>query len=258
MFRNGVRWIVIACLVTGCLVSPGANAAEPDAVPVEKTLRAQGLVPGKQPPAEQGDWAYAVRGTAEKPEFEEWECYPFTEGRTSFGGKRFSYHANNRGEWGGEFTVREGNGKARTLIRENVVDIVPTAFDELLVFTGLDHGSMDHGAVYAIERYDEKPRLRFISLLPGTPRAVIDDPHRGGTLVLTRLSLSVVRTHMDRIEVLMARHAPLPDANSVLSISRSEILVGICGGIAHVRLPIRGRDQDADYPIPIVTYWTRQ
>jgi len=154
-------------------------------------------------------------------------------------------------------TVRDGKGAARTLIRQNVVDILP-AFDELLVFTGLDHGSMDDGAVYAIENYDEKPRVRFITLLPGTPRAVIDDEHQGGFLVLTRLSLSVIRTHRDRIEVLMSRHAPLPDANSLLSVSKSEILVGICGGIAQVRLPVRGRDPDADYPIPIVTYWTRQ
>ena len=243
-------------LVTGHLLGPSTPGAESSAEFVERTLRAQGLVPGKKPPAEQGDWAYAVRGTPEKPEFEEWECYPFTEGRTSFKGKRFEYLANNRGEWGGEFSVRDGKGVARTLIRENVVEILP-AHDELLVFTGLDHGSMDHGAVYAIEHYDEAPRLRFITLLPGTPRVVIDDEHRGGFLVLTRLSLSVIRTHMDRIEVLMSRHAPLPDANSVLSVSKSEILVGICGGIAQVHLSWRSRMPDPEYNIPVVTYWTR-
>jgi hypothetical protein len=68
----------------------------------------------------------------------------------------------------------------------------------------------------------------------------------------------LVRYTSDTIDVLMARHAPLPDANSVLSVSKSEILIGICGGIAQVHLPWRSRPPDAEYNIPIVTYWTRQ
>lgn len=243
-------------IVMACLPVSGVTAPESDAAFVEVTLRAQGLLPGKNPPPEQGEWAYEIRGTAHRPKFEKTACFA-PEPRDLFEGKRFSFIADNRGEWGGELTVRQGKGRARTLIRENVIDMVPFN-TTLYVFTGLDHGAMDHGAVYAIEDYDTKPRLRFITLLPGTPRAVSLDESRGGLLVVTRLSLTVVRTSSDTIDVLMARHAPLPEATSVMSVGRSEILIGICGGVAQVHLPWHSRPPDPDYNIPIVTYWTAQ
>jgi hypothetical protein len=234
-----------------------AGATEPGAASIEESLRAQGLSPGKTPPADQGTWALEVRGTATNPQFTETVCYQFTEGRTTFSGRRYVYEARNRGEWGGELTVRRGSGSSRTLIRENIFDIHPYG-NRLYVFTGLDHGSMDHGAVYEIEDFDKRPRVRFITLLPGTPRAVGLDAEGRGFLVVTRLSLTLVRTSSDTIDVFMARHAALPDSNSLLQVSKSEILIGICGGVAQVHLPWRSRPPDPEYNIPIVTYWTRQ
>ncbi len=55
----------------------------------------------------------------------------------------------------------------------------------------------------------------------------------------------------------MARHAPLNGANSILAIGKSQILVGLCEGVAQVKLPWRMRPPDATCEIPIVTFWTR-
>ena len=55
----------------------------------------------------------------------------------------------------------------------------------------------------------------------------------------------------------MARHAPLYGANSILAIGKSQILVGLCEGVAQVKLPWRMRPPDATCEIPIVTFWTR-
>jgi hypothetical protein len=239
------------------LLATNVIAAGADAILVENTLRMQGLQPGKQPPEEQGDWGYEVRGTAENLLFKKTDCYPFPVGRTSFEGARFSFISDDRGEWGGKLIAREGKTHERILIDENVIDMIPMG-SRLYVFTGSDHGSLDYGAVHVIEDYDSRPRARLITLLPGTPRAVTLDSTRGGFLVVTRLSLTLVRTSSDTIDVLMARHASLPAANSVLSVSKSEILIGICGGVAEVQLPWHTRPPDAEYNIPIVTYWTRQ
>lgn len=244
---------ILSLLFLPCIL---AGAAELDAALVENALRAQGLSPGKTPPADHGSWGLEVKGTAANPEFSATDCFQFTEGRTAFAGRRYIYQAHNRGEWGGELTVRGGSGSSRTLLRENVFDIYPHE-NRLYVFTGSDHGGVDHGAVYEIEDFDRRPRVRFITLLPGTPRAVGLDAEGRGFLVVTRLSLTLVRTSSDTIDVYMARHAPLPDSNSLLQVSKSEILIGICGGIAQVHLPWRSRPPDPEYNIPIVTYWTR-
>lgn len=246
------------CLLAGVAVAGPEDVAneQAGAARVEKALRAQGLVPGKQsPPDEYGEWGIEVLGTPDEPRFIERNCVPPEPVSPSFAGKRFSYEARNRGEWGGQFALRDRGGRPRALLDENIVALIPSGSD-LYVFSGLDHG-MDEGGVHVVEDFDSRPRFRSISKLPGTPLAIgRTDDHVGGFLVVTRYSLTrVFGGHS--IEVLMARHAPLYHANSVLAVGRSQILIGLCGGVAQVQLPwyvpIPGTARD----IPVVTYWTR-
>jgi hypothetical protein len=99
-------------------------------------------------------------------------------------------------------------------------------------------------------------QLKTLGQLPGTPRAVSFSPELNGFLVASRLGLALVRPG-GSLEFLMARHAKLPDVNSVLAISRSQILAGICGGVAQIHLPWQSRESGPVNDIPVVTYWTR-
>jgi hypothetical protein len=258
-----MRRLYTAALV----VFAGMAAAAPEdlakemagAARVEKILRAQGLAPGKQaPPDEYGDFGLSVGGTAEKPEFTNTRCVPPMYDSPSFSGKRFHYVAKNHGEWGGEFMVREGDGPERPLLEENVIFLIPDGAD-LYVLSGLDHG-MDNGGVHVVRDFDSNPQMVSVSRLPGTPLAYTrGDGMHGELLVVSKLAVTRVRTNSvpESLEVLMARHARLPGANSVLSIGRSQILIGLCGGVAQVQLPWYVRVPGAERDIPVVTYWTR-
>lgn len=250
-----MRWLLALILLAGARATFSAENNE--APLVEALMRSQGLAPGKPSADAYGEWGIEVRGTAKNPQLVETDCFPRDIGSWSFSGKRFSYVADNRGEWGGELTVREGNGPPRTLLRENVLFMLPDGRD-LYIFSGLDHGG-DRGGLHVVENYDSRPGFRSISQLPGTPLAIgVAEDHLGGFLVVSRLALARVRTGNSMVEILMARHAPLNGANSVLQVGRSQILIGLCGGVAQVHLPWHTRPPDATYEIPIVTYWTRE
>lgn len=253
--------LLAACalsLLAGVVIAGPEDVAneQAGAARVEAALRAQGLTPGKQaPPDEYGEWGIEVQGTPQDPRFVERNCVPPAPVSPSFAGKRFSYESRNRGEWGGQLILRDRGARPRALLDENIFALIPSG-SALYVFSGLDHG-MDEGGVHVVESFDSRPRFRSISKLPGTPLAIgRTDDHVGGFLVVTRYSLTRVFGG-DSIEVLMARHAPLYNANSVLAVGRSQILIGLCGGVAQVQLPWYIPLPDAGRDIPVVTYWTR-
>ena len=252
-------WLLLVAVPAAAADTAQTNAETQQrlAAAFEELLRAQGLQRSDTAPTEQAAFAIGVDGSAERPELVAAPCVPKWQGDTDLQGKEFRYVAKNRGEWGGTLTAQRDGGRPQTLVEDNIIELVPRGRD-LYVFTGLDNG-MERGAVYVIENYDEKPRARFMTLLPGMPVLVAPIDHRPELLVVTNLSLTLVNTsvHGGHIEVLMARAGRLPFPNSVLPIGRGHIFIGICGGVAHVKLPWNlPRTGDGVDPIPQIVYWT--
>ncbi len=233
------------------------SAMEPEQAAVENLLRANGLVPRSRLSRNPEKSSIVVRGTERKPEFVVSSCGAETPEPTTLRGKRFTYEADNRGEFGGELNVREGGGAARPIVRGNV-HALRAIENDLYVFTGLDHLGMSSGSVDLIEDYDSHPRSRHLTDLPEAPQLVVQDRNWDGFLVVSTLSISVIQRH-GNLDIIMARHAYLPRPNSVLSVGPADILVGVCGGVAWVHAPWRmNRPPDPTDGIPLVTYWTRQ
>jgi len=242
-------WVILS----SCLV----NAADREQAAVEKVLRDSGLSPRSRPSGEKEGFALEIRGTEQRPELATTSCSLRRKGNHSIQGKRFRYEADNRGEWGGQLNVY-GSGPKRAIVGGNVVDLIAIE-DDLYVFTGLDH-LLSTGGVDVIESYDSNPASRHLTETPEAPSVVVLDRNWGGFLIVSSLSVSLVTLH-GSLHMIMARHAYLPNPNSVLTIGRADILVGVCGGVAWIHAPWRmNRPPDparAD-EIPLVTYWTNQ
>ena len=261
-FHHFMRLNAIAGLLVTVLVSMPATAEVRLPRDVEKVLRGNGLSPRSRP-ASNEKYSIAIRGTEQKPELLTGNCSSRPAGRRSIQGKRFTYEADNRGEWGGDLNVREGSSPKRSVVRGNTQDLI-TLSDDLYVFTGLEHLEMSYGAVDIVENYDSNPNSRHLTVLPEAPAVIAFDTNWGGFLVISPLSVSLV-TPSGSLHVIMARYAYLPSPNSVMSMGEADILVGVCGGVAWIHAPWRMHfppDTDpvaeAANNIPLVTYWTRQ
>jgi len=257
-----MRLNALAGLLVIVLASMTATAEVRLPKDVQKVLRDNGLSPRSRP-AWNEKYSIEIRGTEQKPELITGTCPSRPRGRQSIQGKRFTYEADNRGEWGGDLNVREGGGPKRSLVRGNTQDLI-TLSDDLYVFTGLDHLGLSYGAVDIVENYDSNPNSRPLTVLPEAPAVVALDTNWGGFLAVSPLSVSLV-TPNGSLHVIMARHAYLPSPNSVMSMGEADILIGVCGGVAWIHAPWRmhfppDRDPVAEAAnnIPLVTYWTRQ
>jgi hypothetical protein len=246
----------IAALALIVLSAMSADAADREQATVEKLLRDNGLSPRARPSWHE-KFALEIRGTERKPELVTTSCATTGNGRKSFRGSRFNYIADNRGEWGGELNMRDGDEALRPIVPGNVRDLIPVE-DDLYVFTGLSHIGVDYGALHVIENFDTEPKGRLLTQLPESSDVVVFDRNWGGFLVVSSLSIGVVDLR-GGLHMVMARHAYMPRPNSVMTIGPADILVGLCGGVAWIHAPWRmNRPPDPADEIPIVTYWTRQ
>ena len=243
-------------------LSSVSAASDRQHVAVQTFLRDNGLSVRSRPSWDE-KFAFEVRGTEQKPELVTASCPSRQEGRTAIQGIRFSYEADNRGEFGGDLNVRDGKGPARSIVGGNVHTLIPFGKD-LYVFTGLDHLGLSYGDLDIVENFDSAPKARHLTATPEAPQVVALDSSWGGFLIVSSLSVSVV-TLGGSLHVIMARHAFLPSPNSVLSMGEADILVGVCGGVAWIHAPWRRHLPPNPDPaaaasdeIPVVTYWTRQ
>ena len=254
------RFILIRVLQTASLValSMTAHPRESGKESINTFLTSQGFAPAVRLKISESDEAFSVLATPGAVMLESTSCMPRSSGPTRFSGKRFSFESEDRGEWGGELKVREGNLPPKILLKGNVIDLVPLD-KRLYVFIGSDHLSAGYGAVHVIENYDSRPEIHFVSQLPGTPAVARLDPQWGGFVIISRQSISVLLPGSNTLKILMANHAPLAGANSFLSFGPADMLIGLCGGIAHVHFPWRQNAPPDPYDeIPIVRYWTRK
>ena len=134
-FHHFMRLNAIAGLLVIVLASMSATAEVRLPKDVEKVLRDNGLSPRSRP-AWNEKYSILIRGTEQKPELLTGTCPSRPRGRQSIQGKRFTYEADNRGEWGGDLNVREGGSPKRSVVRGNTRDLI-TLSDDLYVFTGL-------------------------------------------------------------------------------------------------------------------------
>jgi hypothetical protein len=200
------------------------------------------------------DGGYKIAGSASQPTLEKTWCGP--PGPMQSLGLRagkFTYHVENKGEWGGRLGVQNGGGGPRTLISENVFALMPDA-DRLMVFTGLEHGD-SVGGVYVIDDYQRRPAVRLLTRLPEAPRVIIVKPRDllpDIFVVIGQRSITAVDSNR-RFEVYMAGHA-LSMPNSALA-DGAHVYVGICGGVADVLLPWQRSPPSPAKRTPLIRYW---
>jgi hypothetical protein len=247
-------------LLSAIVLWPLANhAAEPEPGEVARQLRIQGFDPTKSPAVCIGRDSrpvYRVSGDITRPVIT-LKTTPNPGHRTALRGRRFHYSSVDHGEFGGTLFVREGDGPQRSLMQTNVVDLVP-AGKNLLVFAGLAHVSMSSGDIWVVEAYDSAPKLRFLTQLPEKPDVIAEDPETHRIAIVSEFSVSELWG--DFYSVLTARHHRFPHASSAV-VSRPNILIGICGGVALLEFPWRRNlppALDGSDQITIVTYWTRR
>lgn len=203
---------------------------------------------------DENDAAFKLLGTAVRPTLESAWCGP-PEPLDSFVFKTGSlvYFVQNKGEWGGSLSVRDGDAEMRTLVRENVVNMSPDG-DRLMVFTGLEHGD-SVGGVYVIDDYKTHPSVRPLTRLPESPRMIVERTREflpSIFIAIGQRSISAVDSN-HRFEVYMAGHV-LPSPNSAI-IDGPHIYVGICGGVADIFLPVRRLRDNPSIRIPLIRYW---
>jgi len=150
----------LVCLLS-MLAATSTGAAERRQVNVEKVLRESGLSRRADLTLD-AKFAIKVGGTEQKPEFVNASCHSGQSRDLSIKGKRFSYAADNRGEWGGALNVRENGGLPRPIVPGNVQALFPIK-DDLYVFTGLSHIGADYGALHVIEKFDSQPAQRLLT-----------------------------------------------------------------------------------------------
>ena len=115
------------------------------------------------------------------------------------------YEAKNRGEWGGELSVRWPDGSTRSLIRDNTRALVPIG-EQLFVFTGLAHLIGDTGAVWVVDDFDRAPRASRVTLLPSMPELVSIDPMSGEFLMVSSHAVMVpIATFGGRVSRALVR-----------------------------------------------------
>ena len=257
---NSKRSILIRGLqvVSIVILSTSVQSREQGQEAIDAFLASQGFKPAARLRPSESDVAFSILGTAEAPKLVVKSCLHSPGGQTQLTGTRFSYESEDRGEWGGELKVREGRGPLKNLLKGNVVELVP--FDtRLYVFIGSDHLGAGYGAVHVIEDYDSRPDIHFVSQLPGTPAVVHLDPRWAGLVIISRQSISVLLPGSNSLKILMANHAPLVGANSFLSYGPADMLIGLCGGVAHVHFPWRlNAPPDLYDEIPLVRFWAKK
>lgn len=96
-------------------------------------------------------------------------CNPFPSDRSlsAFGGRLVG---TDRGEFGGELIFRTRDGSIQSVLMENVQGIFEMPFG-VVVVTGLDHLTINEGAVYSLTLgASEKVEARLMHRLQGKPR----------------------------------------------------------------------------------------
>jgi len=95
-------------------------------------------------------------------------CNPFESDRSlsAFGGRLVG---TDRGEFGGELVFRARDGSIQSVLKDNVQGIFKMPFG-VVVFTGLDHITINEGAVYSLLLgANEKVEARLMHNLQGKP-----------------------------------------------------------------------------------------
>lgn len=173
--------------------------------------------------------------------------------RLSFAGQRYQYEARNRGEWGGELSVRWPDGSTRSLVRDNTRALVPVG-DQLFVFTGLAHLTSDDGAVWVVDDFDRAPRVSKVTLLPSMPELVSIDPLSGEFLMVS--SHAVMRLRGTRtLSIDSIRQFRLRYPTSVV-LQRPYYAIGACGAVVVVHVPTLD-DRMSESMTPTVTYYAK-
>ncbi len=241
--------------VLGCFVASVAVAASyDDRVDVPRMLERDGFVATAAPGWDCRGPSYIVswsdgkligrRKTARAPESPE---------RLSFAGQRFQYEAKNRGEWGGELSVRLPDGSTRSLVRDNTRALVPVG-DQLFVFAGLAHLIGDAGAVWVVDDFDRAPLASRVTLLPSMPELVSIDPTSGEFLMVSSHAVMRLRK-TNTLSIDSIRQFWLRDPTSVV-LQRPYYAIGACGAVVVVHVPALD-NRMSESMTPTVTYYAK-
>lgn len=151
------------------------------------------------------------------------------------------YEGSDHGKWGGELKVSDAAGNTRSLLNENVRALLPVKQD-LLVFAGLAHLGLSHGAVHRVVAAESAPRIERITLLPDAPAIVLNSPGESDVervVILGSSSVMVLSVFGDyeRLEVPLVRQPWASLYPSSGALVDGNLIFGMRGGIGVLPVP---------------------
>ncbi|MBK8815210.1 MAG: hypothetical protein IPN42_06735 [Methylococcaceae bacterium] len=203
---------------------------------LEKTLLNEGFLESEQPKSHDGP-LYRVENHFGQLQIKQSEC-PKEREALVFKGKKIKFTGSNHGEFGGELIAQFANGKKRTLIKEPIVAILPSAIHtKLWVFTGFAHLGFSNGNVYTIENFDTQPTVKHITLLPDAPRKVFVSNEKNQSqadffyILGFRSLMLLIGEDMLSIEAIN----DWVGGNYTVFQKENEFLFGTCGAFIYLR-----------------------
>lgn len=147
------------------------------------------------------------------------------------------YHGTNKGEWGGELTGKDKNGKERVIVKGNIYHLV-NWYETLYIFVGSQH-MRSGGAVYSLDACNTfKEDAVLVTLLPDAPIdiEIEDRPDLAQFFIFGNNMILHLTPESGFMEVYIYNPWKGLHPTSTVRINESEFLVGLESGIATVNL----------------------
>ncbi len=153
--------------------------------------------------------------------------------------KGLTFRGTDFGEWGGTLELFSENNNAKILIKDNIRDFYNQK-EELIVFTGLTHLSIDRGAIFSVRLRSSDYKAQRITLLPSTPVIVVQDYYNANItqyfIVTSDGSLFLFSPNPLRLRTLTFDQLWRASyATSAIKI-RNNIMIGMRGGVLIAKL----------------------
>lgn len=164
---------------------------------------------------------------------QEAQAAPTNLTRRSFEGRKLRYQAEDNGEWGGKLEMVRPTGERRTILEDNVQSMLKVG-DDLYVFAGLAHLSMDTGTVYAVRQFDVEPKLERVTLLADTPvyaTLVLRPREWRWFWIVGRSSLTELNEDLSVLKVHPFGNVDVLDFGGFAEVQERGLVIGTCGGV---------------------------
>lgn len=151
-----------------------------------------------------------------------------------FKSAKYRYMASDGGEWGGGLEAVDAQGKKFQLLKKNTLGLFQ-AGDKLYALTGINHLTLNSGALYRIQEETESPTVSLVTLLTGAPMDVVVDDR--ALYILTDNDLLYFRPDDTYPDLHVIVHNGVWDglATGMVKLD-NQLAIGMHGGVVIVDL----------------------